>query len=43
MIGLNQLSYSAVKDKYEALRQFSRETTHEELPAILTNKKARQF
>jgi len=40
MAGLNQLSYSAVKDKYEALRQFSRETAHEELPAVLTNKKS---
>ncbi len=40
MTGLNQLSYSAVKDKYEALRQFSRKTAHEELPAVLTNKKS---
>jgi len=40
MVRLNQLGYSAVKNKYEALRQFSRETAHEKLPAVLTNKKS---
>ncbi len=40
MTGLNQLNYSTVKNKYEALRQFSRETAHGELPAVLTNKKS---
>ncbi|VAW84314.1 hypothetical protein MNBD_GAMMA18-1882 [hydrothermal vent metagenome] len=39
MIKQDQSDYSVVKNRYESLRENSRKIAHDELPAVLTNKK----